>query len=325
MKAKKEFVLLIIIIIALSLYLILRTTNKTHYQLPHIPEIVKKEITKIDIRSAENTIALKRKDNKWFISPKDYPAETAKVKNMLDAISEFALTDLVSEAKNYQPYDLTDDKKINVKAWAQDSLKLEFEIGRTAPSWNHTFVRLAGDTRVYYADGNFKDKFDMPADKIRDKIVLSFDQTEIEEIEIIKGKQSIVFAKKRTPLDTANQQGGEDKTAQPPAETEITWENSNGDEADESIINRMLSALSNLSCEKYIEDKEKNKFTEAIYIIKMKGDKKYILSVFEKADGDAKMFPATSSENGYAFLLSDSQGDKIMKDPDEVLKKEKKS
>lgn len=317
MKAKKEFVLLIIIIIALSLYLIFRTTNKTHYQLPHIPEIVKKEITKIDILSAETTIALNKKDNKWFITPKDYPAETAKVKNMLDAISEFSLTDLVSEAKNYQLYDLTDDKKINVKAWAENSLKLEFEIGRTAPSWHHTFVKLTGDTRVYYADGNFKDKFDVTVDKIRDKTVLSFDQNEIEEVEIIKGKQSMMFAKKKSHLDTAGQERGE--------KAEITWENLNGDKADKSILNGMLSALSNLSCEKYIEDKEKDKFTEAIYIIKMKGDKKYILSIFEKTDEDAKMFPATSSENGYPFLLSGSQGDKIMKDPDEVRKKGEKS
>jgi hypothetical protein len=321
MKAKKEFILLGIVIIAVSLYLLFRTTDKTHYQLPNIPKIAEKEITKIEISKPDTSIVLDKEDNKWLIAPKGYPADTGKVKAMLDVISGLTLTALVSEAKNYHLFDLTDDKKIRIKAWAGDSLKREFEMGRTAPSWHHTFVKLAGDTRVYHADGNFKDKFDLTMEKLRDMVVLSFDQNEIQGIEITKGKQSISPARKEIPVETSAQETNKEKAPPAPAKKETTWESSAGDKADESAVNTVLSALSNLSCEKYIEDKEKNNYTAPIYTVKIKGTKEFILSIFQKTDGDAKAYPAISSENDYPFLLSDYQAERIMKDPGELLKK----
>jgi hypothetical protein len=80
-----------------------------------------------------------------------------------------------------------------------------------------------------------------------------------------------------------------------------------------------------LSCDKYIDDKEKESFTDPIYAIQLKGTHEYALSIFEKTEKDAKNYPAVSSENDYPFLLNDSQVDRIMKDPDEMLKKEDKS
>ena len=137
MKAKKEYILLAIVIIAVSLYLFSRTENRTHYQLPDIPVIDKKDITKIEVSKAGSTaIILNKTDNKWLISPEGYPADTGKVESMLDVIEGFELETLVSEKESDHLFDLTDDKKSIIKAWADDTLKLDFEMGRPAPSWN---------------------------------------------------------------------------------------------------------------------------------------------------------------------------------------------
>ncbi len=326
MKLKKEYVVLIIIIILLSLYLTLRNTDRTHYLLPDIPDIAKKEISKIEISKADISIVLNKKDKTWHIAPKGYPADTDKVNSMLDVIAELTLTALVSEAKTYDLFDLTDDKKTTVKAWEGDTLKLEFEMGRAAPSWNHTFVKLAGDTRVYHARGNFENKFDQTVVKLRDMTVLSFDQNEIEEIEITKGKQSVIFAQKQTPVEIRTDQEADDAEVPPtPTKVETTWESSDGKQGDESALSSLLSTLSNLSCNKYIDDKEKDDLTNPIYTIQLKGAQEYTLSIFEETDEDAKNYPAVSSENDYPFLLNDSKADRIMKDPDEMLKKEDKS
>jgi hypothetical protein len=326
MKIKKEYVVLIIVIISLSLYLTLRNKDRTHYLLPDIPDIAKKEISKIEIKKADTSIVLNKKDATWHIAPKGYPADTGKVNSMLDVIGELVLTTLVSEAKSYDSYDLTDDKKTTVKAWADDILKLEFEMGRAAPSWNHTFVKLAGDTRVYHARGNFKDKFDQTLEKLRDMAVLSFEQNEIEEIRIIKGKQSVILVQKQTPVKiNADQESDDAEAPKTPTKVETTWESSDGKKGDESTLNSLFSTLSNLSCDKYIDDKEKESFTDPIYAIQLKGTYEYALSIFEKTEKDAKNYPAVSSENDYPFLLNDSQVDRIMKDPDEMLKKEDKS
>jgi len=322
MKAKKEFILLIIVIIAVSLYLIFHTTDQTHYQLPVVPEIAQKEITKIEISGPEATIVLQKKDNRWLIAPNEYPADPDKVKKMLEVISGLTLTALVSEARNDHLYDLTEDKKITIKAWVEDSLKREFDMGRTAPSWNHTFVKLAGDTRVYHAEGNFRDNFDLTVEKLRDKVVLSFDQKEIKEIEIIKGKQSVVLVKKETPVEDTAKKPEEEKTPSASDKGKTIWENADGEKADADALDNLLSTLSDLSCEKYIEDKEKDAFTEPIYTVKMKGVGEYTLSIFEKTDADENSYPAISSENAYPFMLAKWEAERIMKGPDEMVKKE---
>lgn len=324
MKAKKEFILLFIVIVALIFYLVSRNANKTHYEIPDIPEIAEKDISKIEISKANTSIILNKKDNEWLIAPEEYLADTSKIESMLKVIEEFELTTLVSEKKSEHLFDLTDDKKIIIKVWADEILKLDFEMGRPAPSWNHTFVKMPGDIGVYHAKGNFKSKFDLTVDMLRDKAVLSFDQNEIEGIEIIKGKESIVLAKKAIPPEPEDQ--GEDKEkvpfAAPPTPT-IAWEDPDGKQADEPVISSMLSALSNLTCENYMDNQEKKTDSDAIYTIKLKGIKEYMLSIYNKAVAVDKTYPAISSENDYPFLLSDAQADKIMKSPVEITEEVK--
>ena len=317
MKAKKEYLLLVLVIIALSFYLFFRNSDKTHYELPDIPDVAGQEITKIEILKQAGAIVLNKKDNKWLISPEDYTADASKIESMVDVVEDFELETLVSEKKSDHLFDLTDDKKITIKIWAGETLKLVFEMGRPAPSWNHTFVRMAGDIRVYYAKGNFKAKFDLTVDKLRDKTVLVFDRTEIEGLEIIQGKESLMLAKNMMPQEAAGQEKD--------LKTKTVWEDPNGRPAKESIINTMLSTLSNLECESYTDDREKGHFTNPLYTVKIKGVREYALAIFEKTDSKDKRYPAISSENDYSFLLSDSQAEKIMKGCDEIIEEEKEA
>ena len=55
MKIKKEYVILVVIIVALSLYLILRDRDRTHYQLPTVSKIAGKDISKIEILTPDAT------------------------------------------------------------------------------------------------------------------------------------------------------------------------------------------------------------------------------------------------------------------------------
>ena len=321
MKAKKEYILLAIVIIAVSFYLFSRNGNKTHYQLPDIPVIDKKDITKIEISKADTTIILNKTDNKWLISPEGYPADPGKVESMLDVIEKFELETLVAEKESDHLFDLTEDKKSIIKAWAGDTLTLDFIMGRPAPSWNHTFVRMAGDIRVYHAKGNFKSKFDLTVDKLRDKTVLSFDPNEIEGMELIKGKETLVLAKKMTTPEATDQTDGKDNPPAAPPAPKIAWETPDGRQADASVINSMLSALAKLKCERYTDAQKKDSFTNPVYTLKLMGAQEYSLALFEKTDSEDKSRPAISSENDYPFLLSDSQADGIMKGQDEIIKK----
>jgi hypothetical protein len=321
MRIKKEYVILIAVIGVLSAYLILRSPDRTHYQLPQIPEMAKTKISKIEISSKDATMSLNRKDDKWYIEPQGYPADANGVKNMLDVIEKLTVTALVSESKNYSRYSLDNENKVAVKAWTGDKLMRDFEVGKAAASFRHTFVKLVGDDRVYHARDNFRDRFDQTVDKLRDKTVLSFDQGDIQEILITEGEQVTSFL--RTALPAEVNVGAEGDEERPPSsEGEAVWQTPDGKVGDENTLDRLLTALSNLRCEKYIDDAKKEDFSNPIRTIQLRGAQEYTLSLFPKTSEDAKNYPAVTSENDYPFLLPDWQADNLMKEPTEMLLKQ---
>ena len=97
----------------------------------------------------------------WKIVPENYSADPQKVKDMLAVVEGLTLTELISESKNYQRYDLDAKDSVRLKCWVKDGLRFELLIGKPAGSFNHTFVKLPEDDEVYHAKGNFRNKFDI--------------------------------------------------------------------------------------------------------------------------------------------------------------------
>ena len=312
MKLKKEYIILVSVIVFLILYLVLHRTDRTHYQLPNVSEIPKNKITQLEINRSGISIILNKKDNTWYIGSEAYPADLEKVENMLGIIEKLTVTALVSESENYIRYDLNKDKKIDVKAWDGKTLKREFGIGKTASTFRHTFIRLKENPNVYHAREDFRLKFTQTIAGLRDKTVMSFDQTDIRQINISKGKDVTIITQTENPQ----------KDVEKAEKKEAIWQTTGGRKLDKPKLNQLLSALSEMECETYINDKKKEDFKDPNYVIRLNGDQEYIISIFPKTVEAAKNYPAVSSENNYPFLLSDSQVDNINKIVEELIKTE---
>jgi len=85
-------------------------------------------------------------------------------------------------------------------------------------------------------------------------------------------------------------------------------------------VNRLLNTLSNLRCDTFIEDRAKEEFTTPVFNIQLQGSQEYSLSIFAKIEEKETQHPAISSASKYAFLLTDSQAQGIMKDSSAILK-----
>ena len=323
MKIKKEYFVLVALILGLSLYLIFYNSDRTNYLLPKLPEISKKEISKIEISKSGNTIVLIKDNKNWQFDPQGYPADHEKIKNMLDCIANLTLTELASESGSYDRYDLDDNKKILVKAFLGDALSREFEVGKVAPSFRHTFVKIAGDPLVYHARQNLRDKFDQTVEQLRDKTVFSFEKTGIREILVTKDKQSVKFVKKEASGGAGSVQTPAISSL-PASEIKMVWQTIDGKKGDDAGLDRLIATISDLRCEKYLDNSRKEDLKNPIYTLKLKGVKEYSLSIFAKTDKDEKSNPAISSENDYPFLLPAWQGENIMVSPDELLEKSDK-
>ena len=322
MKLKKEYLILAVIILALVAYLFMRKGDRNLYELPILPEVPKKEISKIEISKGNTSIELNKKDEKWYIAPQNYRADGKLVEGMLNVIENLTVTTLVSESGDYQRYDLGDDKKISVKAWSGEKLLRDFEVGKPAPSFRHTFVKLVGDDRVFHARNNFRNTVDKTADDLRDKVVLSYQTADITEIQVANETTTLSLTRKEVSGDDSQDQADSSAPAASPP-PKMVWQSADGKKGNENNISRLLSEISNLRCEKFIDDRKKEDFTKPIYAIDVKGLQNHKLSIFAKLKKDDTNYPALSSGSDYPFYLSKSTADRIMKNPEDLLAKPK--
>ncbi|MDO9111527.1 MAG: DUF4340 domain-containing protein [Desulfatirhabdiaceae bacterium] len=323
MKLKKEYFFIALAIVLLAGYLTVRKTDRTEYQLPAIAKVAASDFIRIEIARQEGTVVLEKKDTTWLIQPEAYLADSGKVTAMLDDLEKLSLTALVSDSKSYSRYDLEPDKVIRVKAWAGDGLKRDIQIGKPAPTFQHTFVRVGDAPEIYHAQQNLKNAFDQTADKLRDKTVLAFSLEEISEIAITReGKQTVI--RKNETAQPPEAPAPAPAQGSPPVDAavkpaQIQWLTDQGKPADLSKINRLLSTLSRLPCESYLEGKNTSDLSNPISIIVIKGKKDYTLTLYAKTEKDTTNYPASSSETGSVFTLSDRQAEPLIADPSTLI------
>lgn len=334
MKIKKEYLVLLLIIVALSIYLGMRSRNQTHYELPRVAQVDSQKINRLVITKDNQAIELNKKDDQWYVGPKSYPADGVKVKNMVKAAADLALTDLISESGNYERYDLTDDRKVNVQAFADSEKVRDFDVGKTAPTLEHTFARLAGDPKVYDARGHLNTTFNHKADELRDMNVLAFEKNDISTLVVQKGTQSLTLAKKEALPEEKAQPAEKDKTAEKkgtekaedkkPAETKpkTQWQDEQGKAVDQATVERLLSDFSKFEGSKYLADDEAETLKQKTPVLALtfKSEKQtHTLSVYDKAGADATDYPGLSSQQPYAFTIAKSKEESIEKQIDKLL------
>jgi len=312
MKLKKEFFILVIIIVVLVGYLILKNRDRIQYQLPDLAKIEQNQISKLELIQSDKDIVLNKKDNAWYIAPHEYPADPEKINPMLAALEGLKVTALVSESKNYLRYDLSREKKITVKAWAGNTSRREVDIGKSAATFQHTYVTLPNDPNVYHARGNFRSKFDQSVDTLRDKLVLSVNVGDLHEIRIIEKGQTTVIRKRKSEPEKSDSKDKKPKTQ---------WETKTGQTIDLGKLEAFLTFFSRLYGDKYIDQKQKSDFQDPVYQINFIEKKEHNLSFFDKIDPKAGNYPGISSANPYPFLLATSQVDRIKEAAREMLPK----
>ena len=308
---KKEYLILIALILLLGAYLLFHKENNDNYSLPAIVKMTPDKITALEIVRDKNSIDLVKKGEDWTLKNIDRPADKVAVENMLDALRDLKLSALVSEKKDTRRYELDEKNQIRVKVIEGDMPVFEFAMGKTAPTFNHTFVMIEKDSSIYHARGSFRTYFKKSIQDLRDKKVLKFNEKKITKFTIQKDGKSKTF--------TADQEEVKDK------EPKITWLASDKSAIDTKSLSDLLSALSLLECESFSGDDKKQAITKADPFCSIQlhnGDSITLTLVKTK---DAEQLSGISSMNPDAFALSKFNGDDIITHVDTLLgiKKEK--
>jgi hypothetical protein len=310
---KKEYLILVLLIFALSTYLVFKKDNQQNYTLPEPVKIEKGEIDRLIITREKTPIELTKEADTWGITDKGldkrYTADMTAVTKLLDVTRNLKISGLISESRDIRRYELDDDHFIQVKAFKGEELLLSFKIGKTAPSGNHTFIMLAGDTRIYQADQNFKNDFNTSVETLRDKQVLSFEEDAIKQITVEKNGISKIL------------------TAVPPKdETEknpVSWKFEDGSSPDKEALTNLVSSLSALTCERFSGSLSKEDLKKDSPLLKIILENKppIVLNLFDRNNGDTLV--GTSSMSPYPFVLESYKGKDILSYADKLAGLEK--
>ena len=300
---KKEYLILGVIILCLSLYLAMKKEDQTHYTLPEIKKIDPARIDRIRLDKNGTIIDLRKIQDQWIVGKQKFPAEKSKVENIIDTLKNLKISALVSEKEDRFRYELDKGHAVDVEAFSGQTRLLTFTVGKTAPSYNHTFVMMEEDTRIYQADNSFRTDFDKNLDDFRDKTVLKFQSESIQKLELAKAGKSDSLTASKTEDDK-----GENTTS---------WTSDSKRPVDKDGVSGLLSLLSSLNCEKYLKGDQNLPDSPPVCTITLEDEKKMVLTLFApQDDGRTK---GTSTMNDYPFILGSYEAKEIIAHVDKLL------
>lgn len=312
---KKEYLIPGALILLLSAYLLFHKGNKNHYILPEIKPIDTAEITTLKLQQKGRLIIFTKQDNLWTMTENAYAADTLSIDNMLGAISKLKLSALISESSDLVRYELDDEKKIQVAALKGETVIFKFTMGKTAPSFNHTFVKINGDKNVYHADGSFRSYFEKQVDDFRDKKVLDVKEPSVKTMLLQKdGHQKTLTALVSRKKDKSTDENKMEKESR-------LWKMEDGTLADKEIVSDLLNAVTFVECDSFVYDQTKETLeqkTPDCTISLNDGRNIHSLKIYKPAGEKQKLY-GTSSMSSYGFVFSSYNGNRILEKVDKLL------
>ncbi len=303
MKIRRELLVLALLIAVLAVYLARRGTDRTHYELPELPAVAAPEITRIEIEGLGKRQALVRRDDRWFTAEKGHPADPGRMREMVEALAATRLTALVAESGELGRYDLDEARRLRVKAFAGERTVRDLEVGKPAPSFRHTFVRLPGDGRVYHATENFRFRLESALDEVRSRSVLAVRRGEIREILLEAGGQALTLAP--APPEREGAPAG--------------WQSADGRPVKAAEVDLWLAEFVDLECQGFLDDRGKDDLGEPSFRVtfRTEGGERRLELFAPPRPGEPS--PGRSSDSDFAFVLSADQEKRIRKSPSDLL------
>lgn len=299
---KKELIILAVIIAVLTLALWAQKIGKGSDgsdALPAFKALAPEAIQRlIIVKGTADAVELTRSGSAWGIGSDAWSADMEQVNPMLEAVGELRITSLVSEAKQYDRYELDDAAVIRVRAYGDGEQPVrEVSIGKVASTRRHTFVRLPQDERVWHASGDLRGIFDRTAEGLRDKRVMSV-VDDVQRVTLDNGKRRYTFIKESSDEGTF-------------------WRTEDKKTAKADKVRAVVDTLRTLNADGFVTDRQKESLDTFLYRVTLEtAAGTHSLSIVEK---DGEQYIATSSDSPYVFVLSGWRVDRIMPDLNIIL------
>ncbi len=278
-----RYVLPLTILAVLSVYLITRSEDRLHYELPTLSLLEFSAVDRVDLKRGKTQVRLLRNENNWVIDGPDFAAEPAIIEGMIRTAGNLTLTDLIAREPTYARYGLDEAEAITATFRQGTRLLRTLKIGKRSPTYSHTYVMVGDDPRVFQAVGNLTNTFTAQEQLLRDRTVLTFAANEISEITATDANGAITLRRGLPPT----------------AEAAPTSTSTSGAKFDSATISQILQRLASLKAVRFIQ-----KPPDDVPLLKKelqsRAGTRHLLTIYPQT---ANVHAATSSDAQGAFVL----------------------
>ncbi len=270
----------------------------------------------IEVKSKDYSMRLYMKDGAWLVNDAAYPADENSAGSLEMKVRDIRLTDLVSEEKSYDRYELTDEKAVTVVVKKGDSVLRTLVIGKPGGKSSHAFVRIDNKPEVYLAAGIQREDFTPSLDSMRDKRIFDLKGKDVESFTLSSGGRTYSFYRKTvTPESTGKE------TAEAKPGTSWYCKGYDASPLDDGAVSNILYVFSPLRAVTYPENQKQNSLGRLYASATIRaGGTDYDVKIFSGKEKEYNY--AVSSKSQYIFTLGDWQTEKlVIKNIKDLIKK----
>lgn len=259
-------------------------------------------------------VKLSKKDGRWIVGEKSYPAEESVVSSLVKKLDELKLIDLVTEKGFYERFDLSDDRAAHVTVKGNGKVLRDILVGKKGGAGDTAYVKFPDKKEVYLANGALSFELGKDVEGFRTKTLLKCPIESMESVSVkLKGQNYTLV---RT-VEAVPPAADKDKTKEPkkPAETSDKWSVAGSkDEPDQMKVRNFAGEFGNIMANSFVADADlaaKTSGSPMCEITIKSGGKDLVFKVV-KAEGKDS-YICFSSENPWFAVVNKTKAESVMK------------
>lgn len=153
------------------------------------------------VRADGSSVALAKSGDAWTIGDKKYPADPAKVGEIVSALSSIKILGTVSGSSDYERYGLGEGSRVAVTASKAGKTIRTIAAGKNSVTATQSYALVDGRKNVALVSGSLKEVFDRGVDSLRKLEIWSVPEAGIIRIDATSNGKNMTFslAKAGTP------------------------------------------------------------------------------------------------------------------------------
>jgi len=187
-------------------------------------------VDKVEIKTPASSLVLEKRGAEWFVAqPVNYKADQANVGQIIHQVKNLEIKNIISSKPEKHSVFLVDKAGTQVTVYEKGVEKASFILGKMAGSYSESYARKLNSDDVFIVEGASSYMFNRPVKDWRDKTILATPKESIKEVQYQYGDTTFNIA-----FHDSAWFAGKDK-------------------AQQSVIDGILSSLSNLQADDFID------------------------------------------------------------------------